>query len=124
MTPQELLRHLKNEGDCTHTAISIYLETLNSFSRGHARQDPGVNSKKKPDSDEEEKEEEREEEEEKVAAELDNNCEDSYTESLCCDSAFAHKKEFSIFKFPEWFLEISWTESSLYLPLFSLFLTL
>jgi hypothetical protein len=26
-------------------------------------------------------------------------CEDSYTESLCCDSAFAHKKEFSIFKF-------------------------
>ncbi len=32
MTPQELLRHLKNEGDCTHTAIFIYLETLNSFS--------------------------------------------------------------------------------------------
>jgi hypothetical protein len=23
--------------------------------------------------------------------------------SLCCDSAFTHKKEFSIFKFPEWF---------------------
>jgi hypothetical protein len=45
MTPQELLRHLKNEGDYTHTAISIYLETLNSFSQGHARQDPGVNSK-------------------------------------------------------------------------------
>jgi hypothetical protein len=42
------------------------------------------------------------------------NCEDSYTESLCCDSAFAHKKEFSIFKFPERFSEISWTESSLY----------
>jgi hypothetical protein len=34
--------------------------------------------------------------------------------SLCCDSAFAHKKEFSIFKFPERFSEISWTESSLY----------
>jgi hypothetical protein len=67
MTPQELLRGLKNEGDSTHTAISIYLQTLNSFSRGHARQDPGVNSKKKPDSDEEEKEEEeREEEEEEV----------------------------------------------------------
>jgi hypothetical protein len=32
MTPQELLRHLKNEGDLTHKAISIYLETLNSFS--------------------------------------------------------------------------------------------
>jgi hypothetical protein len=28
MTPQELLRHLKNEGDSTHTAISIYLETV------------------------------------------------------------------------------------------------
>jgi hypothetical protein len=27
--------------------------------------------------------------------------------SLCCDSAFAHKKEFSIFEFPERFLEIS-----------------
>ncbi len=75
MTPQELLRHLTNEGDCTHTAISIYLETLNSFSQGHVRQDPGVNSKKKTDSDEEEKEEEREEEEEEeeVAATLDNN---------------------------------------------------
>ncbi len=69
MTPQGLLRHLKNEGDSTHTAIFIYLETLNSFSRAHARQDPGVNSKKKPDSDKKEKEEEeREEEEEEVAA--------------------------------------------------------
>jgi hypothetical protein len=69
MIPQELLRHMKNEGDSTHTAISIYLETLNTFSQGHARQDPGVNSKKKSDSDEEEKEEEeREEEEEEVAA--------------------------------------------------------
>ncbi len=28
-------------------------------------------------------------------------CEDSYTESLCCDSAFAHKKKFYIFKFPK-----------------------
>jgi hypothetical protein len=27
--------------------------------------------------------------------------------SLCSDSAFAHKKEFSIFKFPERFLEIA-----------------
>jgi hypothetical protein len=25
MTPQELLKHLKDEGDSTHTAISIYL---------------------------------------------------------------------------------------------------
>ena len=73
MTPQELLQHLRSEGDATHTAISIYLETSNSFSQGHARQDPGVNSKKKPDSNEEEKEEEREEEEEEVAAALDNN---------------------------------------------------
>jgi hypothetical protein len=74
MTPQELLRHLKNEGDCTHTAISIYLQTLNTFSQGHVRQDSGVNLKKKPDSDEEEREEEeREEEKEEVAAALDNN---------------------------------------------------
>jgi hypothetical protein len=34
-------------------------------------------------------------------------CEDSYTESLSCDSAFAHKKEFYIFKFPKRFSEIS-----------------
>ncbi len=33
-------------------------------------------------------------------------------ESLCCDSAFAHKKEFYIFKFPKRFLEISWREIS------------
>ncbi len=69
MTPQELLRHLKNEDDSTHTAISIYLESLHSFSQGHAGQNHGVNSKKKPDSDEKEKEEEeREEEKEEVAA--------------------------------------------------------
>jgi hypothetical protein len=73
MKPQELLKHLKTAGDCTHTAISINLETLNSFIRGHVRQDPGINPKKKPDSDEEEKEEKREEEEEEVAAALDNN---------------------------------------------------
>ncbi len=48
MTPQELLKHLKNEGDSTHTAIFFYLETLKSFSQGHAKQDPGVNSKKNP----------------------------------------------------------------------------
>ena len=46
MTPQELLRYLKNEGDSTHIAISIYLEKLNTFSQGHARQNPSVNSKK------------------------------------------------------------------------------
>ncbi len=39
MTPQELLKHLKNEGDSTHTAISIYLQTLNNFSQGHVRSD-------------------------------------------------------------------------------------
>ncbi len=74
MTPQGLLRHLKNEGDSTHKAISIYLETLNSFRRGHVRQDPGVKSKMKRDSDKEEtEEEEREKEEEEVAAALDSN---------------------------------------------------
>jgi hypothetical protein len=46
MTPQELLKHLRNEVDSTHRAILVYLLTLNSFSQGHARQDPGVNSKK------------------------------------------------------------------------------
>jgi hypothetical protein len=49
------VRHLKNEGDHTHKAISIYLQTLNTFSQGHVRQDPGVNSKKKPHSEEEER---------------------------------------------------------------------
>jgi hypothetical protein len=32
MTPQELLKHWKYEGDYTHTAIFKYLETLNTFS--------------------------------------------------------------------------------------------
>jgi hypothetical protein len=89
MTPQELLKHLKTAGDPTHAAIFIYLQKLNTFSRGHARQDPGVNSKKKPDSDEEEKEEEeREEEEEEVAAALDSNdvsCEQ--VDTYACDHA-------------------------------------
>jgi hypothetical protein len=61
MTPQELLKHLKNEGDSTHTAISIYLQTLNTFSQGNFRQDPGVNSKKQDSEEEENKEKEREE---------------------------------------------------------------
>jgi hypothetical protein len=73
MIPQELLKHLKTAGDSTHAAILVYLQKLNYFGQGHVRQDPGLNSKKKPDSDEEEKEEEREEEEEKVAATLDHN---------------------------------------------------
>jgi hypothetical protein len=71
MTPQDLLQHLRSECDATHTAISIYLEKLNTFSRGNVRQDPSVNSKKKPHSEEEEKEEEQEEE--KVATALDGN---------------------------------------------------
>jgi hypothetical protein len=69
MTPQELLKHLKTGGNSTHAAIFVYLQKLNTFSRGNARQDLGVNSKKKPNSDEEEKgEEEWEEEEEEVAS--------------------------------------------------------
>ncbi len=59
-------------GDATHTAISIYLETLITFSQGNVRQNPSVNSKKKPHSEEEEKEEEEQEEEE-VATVLDGN---------------------------------------------------
>jgi hypothetical protein len=46
MTPQELLKHLKDKGDSTHTAISIYLQKLNNFSQGHVRKDPCVKSKK------------------------------------------------------------------------------
>ena len=65
MTPQELLKDLKPEGDSTHTAIFIYLEALNSFSQGHAGQNPGVNFKKKPDSEEKEREKEEEEREER-----------------------------------------------------------
>ncbi len=52
---------------------------------------------------------------------LDCPCEDSYTESLCCDSAFAHKEEFYIFEFPERFLEISCAEISLLSSLFDFF---
>ncbi len=72
MTPQELLQHLWSEGDATHTAISIYLEKLNTFSRGNVRQDPSENSNKKPHSEEEKKEKEEQEEEE-VATALDGN---------------------------------------------------
>jgi hypothetical protein len=46
MTPQELLKHLKNEVDYTQTAISIHLETLNTFSQSHTRQNSSVNSKR------------------------------------------------------------------------------
>jgi hypothetical protein len=48
-------------------------------------------------------------------------CEDFPTGiSLCCDSALAHKKVFSIFKFPERFLDISCRD----LTIFTLFTTL
>ncbi len=75
MTPQELLQHLRSEDDATHTAISIYLEKMNTFSCGNVRQDPSVNSKKKPHSVEKEKEEEQEQEQEEkeVATALDGN---------------------------------------------------
>jgi hypothetical protein len=47
MTPQEQLKHLKNEDNCTHTAVYTYLEKLNTFSRGHARQNPASQELKK-----------------------------------------------------------------------------
>jgi hypothetical protein len=89
MTPQELLKHMKKAGDSTHAAIIIYLEKLNTFSQGHARQDPGVNSKKKPDSDEKEKDkEEMEEEEEELAAALDSNdVSHEQVDTYACDHA-------------------------------------
>jgi hypothetical protein len=85
ITSQDLLQHLRSEGDATHTAISIYLEKLNTFSQGNVRQDPSVNSKKKPHSEEEEKEEENEEEEE-VATELDcNDVSHEHVDMNACD---------------------------------------
>ena len=85
MTSQELLQHLRSEGDATHTAISIYLETLNTFSQGNVRQDPSVNSKKKPHSEGEEKEEEEQEEEE-VATALDgNDVSNEHVDMNACD---------------------------------------
>jgi hypothetical protein len=72
--PSRTIETFFKKSDCTHTAVYIYLEKLNTFSRDHARQNPSVNSKKKPDSEEEEKEEEEwEEEEVKVATALDGN---------------------------------------------------
>ncbi len=79
------MRHLKNEGDCTYTAISIYLQTLNNFSQGHVRQDPGVNSKKKPHSEEEEKEEDDEEEKEVAIALYSNDVSVEHVDMNACD---------------------------------------
>jgi hypothetical protein len=85
MTSQDLLRHLKNEGDYTHTAISIYLQTLNTFRRGHVRQDPGVNSKKKPHSEEEEKEEDEEKEKEVATTLYGNDVSVEHVDMNACD---------------------------------------
>ncbi len=50
----------------------MHIEKINTFSWGRIRQDPDVNSKKKPHSEEEEKEKgKEEEEEEEVATALD-----------------------------------------------------
>jgi hypothetical protein len=81
MTPQ----HLRDEGDSTHTAISIYLQTLNTFSQGYVRQDPGVNSKKKPHSEEEEKEEEQWEEEEVATTLYGNDVSHEHVDMNACD---------------------------------------
>jgi hypothetical protein len=85
MTPQDLLQHLRSEGDSTHTAISIYLETLHTFSQGCVRQDPGVNSKRKPHSEEEEKEKDEAEEEELATALDGNNVSREHVDMNACD---------------------------------------
>jgi hypothetical protein len=85
MTPQELLQHLRSHGDATHTAISIYLEKLYTSSRGNVRQDPSVNSKKKPHSEEEEKEEEEQEEEEIATALNGNDVSHEHVDMNACD---------------------------------------
>ncbi len=43
MTPQEILNHLKDEGNSTNKAYFIHLKKLNTFSQGHTRQNPFVN---------------------------------------------------------------------------------
>jgi hypothetical protein len=48
--PSRTIDTFENEGDHTHTAISIYLKTLNTFNQGDARRNPSVNSKKKPNT--------------------------------------------------------------------------
>ncbi len=74
---------MRSEGDATHTALSIYLEKLNTFSRGNVRQDPSVNSKKKPHSEEVEKEEQ---EEETVATASDcNDVSHEHVDMNACD---------------------------------------
>ncbi len=79
------MKHLKDEGEPTHTVNSIYLHTLNNFSQGHVRQDPGVNSKKKPHSEEEEKEEEEWEEEEVATALCGNDVSCEHVDMNACD---------------------------------------
>jgi hypothetical protein len=85
MTPQDLVEHLRSEDDSTHTAMSIYLETIHTFSQGHVRQDPGVNSKKKPHSEEEEKEEKKEEEEEVATASDSNDVSCEHVDMNACE---------------------------------------
>jgi hypothetical protein len=46
-------------------------------------------------------------------------CEYSYSEYLCCDSAFAHKKEFYIFKLGHRVIYLTW--GTFYLPTLSRF---
>jgi hypothetical protein len=83
--PQDLLQHLRSEGDSIHTVISIHLETLHTFSQGHARQDPGINSKKISYSEEENKEEEKKGEEEVATALDSNDISHEYVDMNACD---------------------------------------
>jgi hypothetical protein len=48
MTPNQLMKHLKNKGDSTHKAILVYLTKLSSFQQGHARQHPAKNTFSQP----------------------------------------------------------------------------
>jgi hypothetical protein len=38
MTPNELVKHLKNKGDSSYKAILAYLTKFSSFQQGHAKQ--------------------------------------------------------------------------------------
>jgi hypothetical protein len=44
MTPNELMKHLTDEGDPAHIAIIMYLDNLKTFQQGSATQHSAKNS--------------------------------------------------------------------------------
>jgi hypothetical protein len=48
ITPNQLIKYVKNEEDSTHKAILVYLTKLASFQQGPARQNPAKHSFSQP----------------------------------------------------------------------------